>query len=123
MKNKKLEINQLSLFEIPETEGTRKAIKPVKKSNKPEKESNKPVTKVKYHFWDKINGITSLSDNDPRFKRRSGEIISLAKEAELEVDGLVVHDNLNNLASVDKKKNLRLQEKLQLHFLKEKIIK
>ena len=103
MKNRKTKTDQLSLFQKSDPEKSRiENILPVA--------DKKPVTKTRYNNRNQSRERVKLTNDDPSFQARSGKIIELAESVGLEIDGLIVHDNVNNLASVDKKKNLRLQE-------------
>ena len=48
--------------------------------------------------------------DDIQFQRDASRVIEIAEETGLYFHGLIVHDNIHTLASVDKRRNLRLQE-------------
>jgi hypothetical protein len=54
--------------------------------------------------------LVKPSSDDQSFDRKKKRILAIAFEEGLRVKDLVVHDNIHTLASVDSKKNLRLQE-------------
>ncbi|MFH1515258.1 MAG: hypothetical protein ABIG42_07335 [bacterium] len=86
--------NQLVLFDVRPTD---EITQPVQKLDN----SSPQTTET-----DEIKHDT----DDVQFQRDARRVIEIARETGLFFYGLIVHDNIHTLASIDRRKNLRLQE-------------
>lgn len=99
MKDKNQDKNQLFLFGGMQ-----------KESNKPSEDIKKRLATLPKKSKLALKPVVPTDVEELEFQRRARKILNIALEEGLKVTGLVIHDNVHTLASIDKRKRLRLQE-------------